>query len=94
VVVEDMASPKHQEDMVNPVYQQGMASPEYQEGSFLDFIAALDEGVVLVGISTQEVVQGGHDAGALMEWAEKEGHLTYLRSVWGYPWCHPHDSSS
>jgi hypothetical protein len=65
MVEEDMASPVHQQDMASMHCRENMVtldygedaiSQVYQEVSFLDSVAALDEGVVLVEIPTQEVV--------------------------------------
>jgi hypothetical protein len=73
---QDMAHLGHQEDMANLEQQEDMASLIYREDSFLDLVAALDKGVVLVDVSAGEAIAGGDDAGVLIEPARKEANLT------------------
>jgi hypothetical protein len=73
---EDMVSLIYREDTVSLIYREDMASLIYREDSFLDLVAALDKGVVLVDTSAGEAVAGGDDAGVLIEPARKEANLT------------------
>jgi hypothetical protein len=76
MVEEDMDSLERRQDMAHLEHQQDMASLIYWEDSFLDLVAALDDGVVLVDISAVEAVPGGDDPGVLIEPARKEANLT------------------